>query len=80
MVQVKLAAVMGVLIILTGIALVGMQMLESQDGKMQDHIFKLIGAEIGATKIQVETSFPSITIIALGMILIIVDTITSRGQ
>jgi hypothetical protein len=78
MVQVNLVIVMGVLIILTGIALVGIQMMESNDGEMHDHSFKLIGAEAGGNKFQVETSFPSITIIALGMVLLIVGTITSR--
>jgi hypothetical protein len=78
MVQVNLVIVMGVLIILTGIALVGIQIMESNDGEMHDHSFKLIGAEAGGNKLQVETSFPSITIIALGMVLLIVGTITSR--
>jgi len=78
MVQVNLVIVMGVLIILTGIALVGIQMMESNDVEMHDHSFKLIGAEAGGNKLQVETSFPSITIIALGMVLLIVGTITSR--
>ena len=78
MVQVNIAVVMGVLIILTGIALVGVQIMENKGGEMQDHSFKLIGAEAGVTKLQVETSFPSITIIALGMVLLIVGTITSR--
>jgi hypothetical protein len=80
MVQVNLAVVMGVLIILTGIALVGLQMMESKGEEMQNHSFNLIGAEAGATKFQVETSFPGVPIIALGMVLIIVGGIFSRGQ
>lgn len=71
MVHVNLAVVMGVLIILTGIALVGVQVLDSKSGEMQDRSFKLVGAEAGATKFQVETAFPGIPIIALGMILLI---------
>lgn len=71
MVQVNLAVVMGVLIILTGIALVGIQVTDSKSGEMQNQSFKLIGAEAGATKFQVETAFPGIPIIALGMILLI---------
>jgi hypothetical protein len=80
MVQVNLVVVMGVLIILTGIALVGVQIMESIGGNMQDHSFKLIGAEAGVTKFQVETSFPSMTMIALGIVLLIVGTLTSRRQ
>ena len=38
---------------------------------MQNESFKLIGAEAGATKFQVETAFPGVPMIALGMILLI---------
>jgi len=38
---------MGVLIILTGIALVGIQVMESKSGEMQDQSFKLIGRRLG---------------------------------
>jgi len=80
MVQVNVAVVMGVLIILTGIALVGVQVVESSGNQMQgNHSFKLIGAEAGATTFQVETSFPGVPIIALGMLLLIVGAIMSRG-
>lgn len=71
MVNVNLAAVMGVLVILTGIALVGVQVLDSKNGDMQNDSFKLIGAEAGSTKFQVETAFPGVPMIALGMILLI---------
>ncbi|MDD4651955.1 MAG: hypothetical protein PHQ34_06960 [Methanothrix sp.] len=71
MVNVNLAAVMGVLVILTGIALVGVQVLDSKSGDMQNDSFKLIGAEAGSTKFQVETAFPGVPMIALGMILLI---------
>jgi hypothetical protein len=71
MVNVNLAAVMGVLVILTGIALVGVQVLDSKSGEMQNESFKLIGAEAGSTKFQVETAFPGVPMIALGMILVI---------
>jgi hypothetical protein len=80
MVQANLSVVMGVLIILTGIALVGLQMMESKGEEMQNHSFNLIGAEAGATKFQVETSFPGVPIIALGMVLIIIGGIFSRGH
>jgi hypothetical protein len=62
---------MGVLIILTGIALVGIQVMDSMSGEVQNQSFKLIGAEAGATKFQVETAFPGVPMIALGMILLI---------
>ena len=71
MVNVNIAAVMGVLVILTGIALVGVQVLENKSGEMQGDSFKLIGAEAGSTKFQVETAFPGVPMIALGMILLI---------
>jgi hypothetical protein len=71
MVHVNLAAAMGVLVILTGIALVGVQVMERQGGELQNESFKLIGAEAGATKFQVETAFPGVPMIALGMILLI---------
>ncbi len=79
MVQVNVAVVMGVLIILTGIALVGVQVMESSGGEMDNHSFKLIGAEAGATKFQVETAFPGVPMIALGMLLLIVGAVMSRG-
>ena len=78
MVQVNLAVVMGMLVILTGIALVGLQIMGSQGGEMQNHSFNLIGAEAGATKFQVETSFPGVPMIALGTFLLIVSAIMSR--
>jgi hypothetical protein len=77
MVQVNLTAAMGVLVILTGIALVGVQVMESSSGEMQNDSFKLIGAEAGATKFQVETAFPGVPMIALGMILLIVGAFLS---
>jgi hypothetical protein len=81
MVQVNIAVVMGVLIILTGIALVGVQVMENGGHQMQDnHSFKLIGAEAGSTKFQVETTFPGVPMIALGMLLLIIGAIMSRGS
>jgi hypothetical protein len=77
MVHVNVTVVMGVLVILTGIALVGVQVMESQGGEMQGNSFKLIGAEAGATKFQVETAFPGVPMIALGMILLIVGAVLS---
>lgn len=77
MVHVNLAATMGVLVILTGIALVGVQVLESSNGEIQGESFKLIGAEAGATKFQVETAFPGVPMIALGMILLIAGAFLS---
>ena len=71
MVQVNLAVVMAVLIILTGIALVGVQVMDNKNGELHGESFKLIGAEAGATKFQVETAFPGVPIIALGMILLV---------
>ena len=69
---------MGVLVILTGIALVGLQVMQS-DGEMQGGDFKLIGAELGSTRFQVETAFPGVPMIALGMLLLITGAFLSRG-
>jgi hypothetical protein len=77
MVNVNLAAAMGVLVILTGIALVAVQLMESQGGEIQNESFKLIGAQAGATKFQVETAFPGVPMIALGMILLIAGAFLS---
>jgi len=77
MVNVNLAAAMGMLVILTGIALVGVQVMESHGGEMQNESFKLIGAQAGATKFQVETAFPGVPMIAWGMILLIAGVFLS---
>jgi len=77
MVSVNITVAMGVLVILTGIALVGVQVLESHGGELQTDSFKLIGAQAGATKFQVETAFPGVPIIALGMILLIAGAFLS---
>ena len=74
----NLTVAMGVLVILTGIALVGVQVMESGSGEMNNESFKLIGAEAGATKFQVETAFPGVPTIALGMILLIGGAFLSR--
>ena len=80
MVQVNISVVMGVLIILTGIALVSVQMMENGGHQIEgNHSIKLIGAEVGATKFNVETTFPGVPMVALGMLLLIVGVITSRG-
>jgi hypothetical protein len=79
MVHLSITLTMGVLVILTGIALVGVQVMESSSGEMNNESFKLIGAEAGATKFQVETAFPGVPMIALGMILLIAGAFLSRG-
>jgi hypothetical protein len=78
-VNLNLTVIMGVLVILTGIALVGVQVMESGSGEINNESFKLIGAEAGATKFQVETAFPGVPMIALGMILLIAGAFFSRG-
>lgn len=78
MIHLNVTVTMGVLVILTGIALVGVQIMESGSDQISDESFKLIGAEAGATKFQVETTFPGVPMIALGMILLIAGTYLSR--
>jgi len=77
-VNLNLTVAMGVLVILTGIALVGVQVMEIGSGEVNNESFKLIGAEAGATKFQVETAFPGVPMIALGMILLIAGAFLSR--
>jgi hypothetical protein len=79
MVHLNVTVAMGVLVILTGIALVGVQVIESGSGEINNENFKLIGAEAGATKFQVETAFPGVPTIALGTILLIAGAFLSRG-
>ncbi|HUI39313.1 MAG TPA: hypothetical protein VLY86_00120 [Methanothrix sp.] len=80
MVEVNVALLMGVLIIITGIALVGVQVLEGHGQEMDNHSFQLIGAEAGSAKFKVETAFPGVPMIALGMVLIVIGAVTSRRQ
>jgi hypothetical protein len=74
----NIAVLMGVLIVVTGIALVGVQVMEGGGQEMKDHSFKLIGAEAGAMKFAVETGFAGIPIIAMGVLLIIAGALTTR--
>jgi len=78
MIHLNVTVIMGVLVILTGIVLVGVQVIESDSDQIADESFKLIGAEAGATKFQVETTFPGVPVIALGTILLIAGTFLSR--
>lgn len=73
-----MVALIGVLIILTGIALMGQQMLDGNGTDTQNHSFKLIGAEAGSTKFQVETTFPGLLVMALGILLLIAGALASR--
>jgi hypothetical protein len=74
-----LVILMGVLVVLTGIVLVGVQVLEGKGQEMKDHQFKLIGAEAGSVKFQMETSFLGLPVIALGVILLIAGATISRS-
>ena len=78
MIHLNVTLIMGVLVILTGIALVGVQVMESNSDQIANESFKLIGADAGATKFQVETTFPGVPVIALGMILLIAGAFLSR--
>jgi uncharacterized membrane protein len=74
----SIVILIGVLIILTGITLMGLQMLDSNGTDTQNHSFKLIGAEVGSTKFQIETTFPGLLVMALGIFLLITGAILSR--
>ena len=68
-------AIIGVLLVITGIALIGIQVAESGGKQISDHSWKIVGAEMGSTKFQMETSSPGISIIALGVIVLIVHAL-----
>lgn len=74
----NIAVLIGVLIVITGIALVGVQVMDGSGKDMQNHSFKLIGAEAGSTKFQIETTFPGLLVIALGILLLIAGAVMSR--
>ncbi len=74
----NVAVLMGVLIVVTGIALIGVQVMEGGGHEMKEHSFKLIGAEAGAMKFAIETGFAGIPIIALGVLLIVIGAFTTR--
>jgi hypothetical protein len=76
----NVALVMGVLVIVTGVALVGVQVMDDGGQEMKEHSFRLIGAEAGSTKFQIETSFPGVAVIALGILLLIAGAAMSRGS
>jgi hypothetical protein len=73
----NIAILMGVLIVFTGIVLVGAQIMDNSNG-MHNNSFKLIGAEAGSTKFQVETTFPGMLVIAMGVLLLISGAAISR--
>jgi uncharacterized membrane protein len=74
----SIVTLIGVLIILTGITLMGLQMLNGNGTDTQNSSFKLIGAEAGSTKFQIDTTFPGLLVMALGILLLIAGTILSR--
>jgi hypothetical protein len=78
MFHINLTAIMGVLVILTGIALMGVQIAESGSDATSNESFKLIRAEAGSSKFQIDTTFPGVPTIALGMILLIAGAFLSR--
>jgi len=73
-----IAILLGLLVVLTGVALVAVQVYEGRGQEMTEHSFKLIGAEAGDTKFQVETSFPGVPLIALGLLLLVAGGFMSR--
>jgi hypothetical protein len=76
----NVAVLAGVLIIVTGIALVGVQVLENHGDGMKESSFKLIKAQAGAMNFEIETGFPGIPIIALGILLLVIGAVTTRSS
>ena len=75
-----IAILAGVLIVIAGIALLGVQVMENNGKDIQQHNFTLISAEAGSSKIQVETGFLGMPLIVLGMLLLMIGAIASRGN
>jgi hypothetical protein len=73
-----IAIMLGLLVVFMGIALVGVQVYEGRGQEMTEHSFKLIGAEAGEAKFQVETSLPGVPVIALGLLLLVAGGFMSR--
>ncbi len=74
------AILAGVLIVVAGIALLGVQVMEGSGKQIEEQSFNIISAEAGSSKLQVETGFPGVPVIALGMLLLIVGAIASRSN
>lgn len=68
----------GALIIIAGIALLGLQVMESKGNNIQEHDFKLINVEVGSYKLHVETGFLGAPLIILGMFLLVIGAIIQR--
>ena len=75
-----IAILAGILVVIAGIALLGVQMMENNGKDIQQHNFTLISAEAGSSKLQVGTGFLGVPLIALGIFLLVVGAIVSRGS
>jgi hypothetical protein len=69
-----IVTVMGVLIVITGIALMGIQ-VQSAGDRLNDQNFRLISIQAGPLDFKLETAFPGVPLIAMGMMLLIVSAI-----
>ncbi len=75
-----IAILAGILIVIAGIALLGVQMMENNGKDIQEHNFTLISAEVGSSRLHIETGFLGVPLIVLGMFLLIIGAIVSRGS
>lgn len=75
-----IAILMGIFIVIAGIALTSLQMIESNGKDIKEYNFKLISAEAGSSKLQVETDFLGAPLVILGMILFTIGAIISRAN
>jgi len=76
----SIAILAGILVVIAGIVLLGVQMMEDNGKDIQEHNFTLINAEVGSSKMHVETGFLGVPLIVLGMFLLIIGAIVSRGS
>ncbi len=75
-----IAVIAGVLVVVAGIALLGVQMSGDHGKNTTEHSFTLINAEAGSTKLHMETDFLGLPLVILGIFILVIGAIVSRGS
>jgi hypothetical protein len=70
----------GVLIVIAGIAMMGVQLIESNGKNIQEQPITLINAEIVSYKLLIETGLLEIPLMVLGLLFIVIGAVMSRGK
>ena len=74
---IMLASAMGAVLVVAGIVLVAIQLLRIGKGRREPGK-RDISAEAGPVKFKVDTTFPGLVMIGLGVILLVVGAIAGR--